>query len=192
VKTRDLLDRWTAVLGLALVFAAAGLTGRVLGVHHLLFAVLLQALLMRWALWALHRTRPALNGRWFWVAGWEPQVYRALGVYRYQALLRVSGWERFRREAQGFDGSRASLPRYERSTREAEASHAVLALLCTGLILGAWRLHARDTATWLLLTSVFCHVYPVLLQRTLRARLQRLGVIGDASAGETLTAAQDR
>jgi Glycosyl-4,4'-diaponeurosporenoate acyltransferase len=162
VNTGGWSERLIAGFGLGMVLAAAWL-------------------LMRWALWALNRTRPALRGRWFRVAPWEPKVYRALGVYQYQTLLRVSGWERFRSEAQGFDGSRASLPRYERSTREAEASHGVLALLCTVLILCAWRLHARDTATWLLLTSVFCHFYPVLLQRTLRARLQRLGVVGEMS-----------
>lgn len=84
------------------------------------------------------------------------------------------GWERFRRQAQGFDGTRASLPHYEQATRRAEYTHVLLAALNLGLAASFWRGAQRDSAGWLLATGVFFHVYPVMLQRAVRARLGRL------------------
>lgn len=171
-----LVSDWLRVtLGAGVALALAWLAGRVLGVHGLPFVVVVQVLLMRWALVLLVSVRLTLEGGWFRVHAWEPPVYRALGVLRYMALLRAVGWERFRQAAQGYDGTRSSLPRYERATREAEYSHLLLALICAAVIGEAAVQRAWDTALWFLLTTLLLHVYPVLLQRTMRARLQRLG-----------------
>lgn len=158
------------VIGVALVWVAE----RLLGLHHPLLVVLLQIALMRWALVLLHDTHPALTSRWFQVRDWEPGLYRSVGVYHYMNLLRLVGWERFRRAAQGFDGSRGSLRTFERMTREAEYSHLLLLLICAVLLLILAAVHAWDTSGWLLGTTMFFHLYPVMLQRTLRARLQGL------------------
>ena len=166
------------VLGAGMVMALAWLAGRALGVHGLPFAVVIQVLLMRWALVLLRSARLTLSSGWFQVHAWEPRVYRALGVLRYMSLLRLVGWERFRQAAQGYDGTRRSLPRYERATREAEYSHLLLAVICAAVIGAAAVQRAWDTALWFLLTTLLLHVYPVLLQRTMRARLQRLGIWG--------------
>ena len=175
---------WLRVtLWAGVVVALAWLAGRVLGVHGLPFAVVVQVLLMRWALVLLASVRLTLEGGWFRVHTWEPPVYRALGVLRYMALLRAVGWERFRQAAQGYDGTRRSLPRYERATREAEYSHLLLAVLCAAVIATAAVQRAWDTALWSLLTTLLLHVYPVLLQRTMRARLQRLGICGPGTQG---------
>lgn len=166
---------WTRLaLGLLGVLGLSLLTGRVTGYRTLPFAVVVQVLLMRWALALLRLTRPALRGEWFRVRAWEAPLYRAAGALRYRALLRRVGWERFRRDAQGFDGTRASLPAYERATREAEYSHLILGAMTAALVLFAALRRAAGTAGWLTLTGVVFHLYPVLLQRTLRARLQRL------------------
>lgn len=99
-----------------------------------------------------------------------------LGVYAYRGLLRAVGWERLRRQAQGFKGTQASLRHYERRTREAEFSHVVLGGITLGLVLISDQRGQWDTAWWLLVTGLLFHTYPVMLQRTLRERLQRLGV----------------
>lgn len=161
---------------------AAWLAGRLIGVHGLPFVVLVQILLMRWALLLLQETRPALRNDWFRVRPWEPGTYRWFGIYGFMLLLRALGWERFRREAQGFDGTRKSLVRYERMTREAEYSHLLLLLICVVPLLTAIVLRAWDTAMWVMVSTVLLHAYPVMLQRTLRARLQRL-IVGAGSAG---------
>lgn len=170
---------WLRTLpGLLGVAGVGWLTARAFGVQGPLFAVAVHIALMRWALFVLRAVRPELRGGWFRVRGWEAGVYLALGVMRYMKLLRWVGWERFRRTAQGFSGVRASLAAYERATREAEFSHLLLAGIGFGLVLGAAALGQWNAAAWLLGANLFFQVYPVLLQRTMRARLQRLGVRG--------------
>lgn len=171
------------VICVAMVWVAE----RLLGPHNPLLVVFLQVLLMRWALVLLHDTRPALTSSWFWVKPWEPGLYRRLGVYHFRELLRRVGWEAFRRAAQGFDGSRGSLSTFERMTREAEYSHLLLLLVCAVLLMALVAAHIWDTSVWLLGTSLVLHVYPVILQRTLRARLQRLKVHRNLSLQPPLT-----
>lgn len=164
------------VPGLVGVAAVGWLAARIFGVHGPLFAVTVHIALMRWALYVLRTVQPELRGHWFQVRGWEAGTYRALGVMRYMQLLRWVGWEQFRRTAQGFSGRRASLVTYERATREAEFSHVLLAAIGFGLVVAAAAVGSWNTAAWLLGANLFFQVYPVLLQRTMRSRLQRLGV----------------
>ncbi|CAM4061212.1 hypothetical protein [Deinococcus marmoris] len=161
--------------GLLVALTAWGL-GRVTGFHTLLFALGVQVLLMWWALYLLALTRPVLRGSFFTVGDGEVPFYKRLGAPVFANLLRWVGWERLRRDARGFGGTRASLARLDRATREAEYSHLLLALICLGLAVGALRLRAADTAGWLLLTTIPTHLYPVMLQRSLRWRLQRIGI----------------
>lgn len=123
----------------------------------------------------LAATRPALRGPWYRVRSWEPALHRRLGVWRYQRLLRAVGWERLNRR---FDGSRASLAAFERATRESEFAHVVLAVLSAALAAGATASRAWHAAVWLLALTVPLHVYPVLLQRAVRQRINRLLPLG--------------
>ena len=168
---------WGRVGAAALALAgAAWVWGRVVGTHHLGFVLGLQVLLMWWALYLLRAVRPGLRGGWYRVRGWEAALHRRVGVRAFGALLRAVGWERVRQRARGFDGTRASLRRLDRSTREAEYSHLLLALICAALSAGFAAGSAPDTAGWLLLTTVPAHLYPALLQRSVRGRIQRAGI----------------
>ena len=149
---------------------------RRLGWHGLPLALTVQVLLMWWALYLLWATPFALRAGWFRVRSWEAPLYQHLRIYAYRDLLKAVGWEHLRRQAQGFDGTRASLRPYERRTREAEFSHILLSGANLMLILISSLRGQVDTAGWLLATGLFLHVYPVMLQRTLRERLQRLGI----------------
>lgn len=164
--------------GLLAVLALGDGAQRSLGWHGLPLALGVQVLLMWWALYLLWALPLPLRAGWFWVRPWEAPLYRRLGVYGYMRLLRAAGWERLRREAQGFGGTRATLRHYERRTREAEFSHVLLGGITLGLALLSGLRGQGDTAAWLLATGLFFHAYPVMLQRALRERLQRLGVPG--------------
>ncbi|GHF36679.1 hypothetical protein HNQ07_001293 [Deinococcus metalli] len=166
------LVRLAVTLGAAI--GAAAMVGRTTGWRRPLVAVALHAGLMRWAVDALPALCPELRGGWFRVRDWEPRVYRRVGVYVYMRGLRVLGWEAFRRSAVGFAGRRAELARLERATREAETNHAVLGALGVTLAVLAARRRWWDAALWQLLLTALLHAYPVMLQRTLRARLARL------------------
>jgi hypothetical protein len=75
------------------------------------------------------------------------------------------------RDKKVFDGTRGTVPSYERATRHGENAHValfliVLAPLAWALIKGWW-----SAAFWLGSMNVAFHAYPVMLQRMQRVRL---------------------
>ena len=112
---------------------------------------------------------------WFRVPPGERVFHRMLGVGNFAWLLERSGWNRqvvvpLRR----FDGTRAGLRSLERSALGGIIAHG--ACFAVHLLLAAAALFARHAwgALWILLPGVVLHLYPVLLQRSIMLRLQRL------------------
>lgn len=170
--------RWVGLgLGLLAVVGLATLTGRVSTsppFFWFFWAWTVHFLLMIWMMMLASAVPLPHEGGWYRVRDWEPRLYRRLGVMGFMRLLRAVGWERVNRSARKFDGTRASLPAFERDTRASEFSHAVLGALGFVLVLGAVLVRAWDAAFWLLAVNVFLHVYPVMLQRTMRKRIEGL------------------
>jgi len=101
------------------------------------------------------------------------RVYELLGVL----LLRKLVWRgpiHILAPALRYSGRRESLPLLERETRKAESVHQ-LAFLASLLLL-AYALYNGwlDSTGWLLLFNIILNIYPVLLQRYNRVRLERL------------------
>ena len=114
--------------------------------------------------------------RWFRVPARERLLHRMLGVGAFGWLLDVSGWNRRVLEPlRGFSGGRAGLRSLEESVRAAAVSHGIcFAIHVLLAVLALFTRHPWSAALWMLLPGVAVHVYPVLLQRSLMLRLQRL------------------
>ena len=126
---------------------------------------------------------PRLDARWFEVSPREVRVYRALGALGFMRLLRAIGWERAMRIGQKFEMKRATLVDYERATRHGENAHAILFVATLVGAIGVAAAGEIAGVLWLLGMGVAFHVYPVMLQRTQRARLQPLLARCAAPAG---------
>ncbi|WP_328478016.1 hypothetical protein OHA21_26010 [Actinoplanes sp. NBC_00393] len=157
--------------GAAAVVAVTWAVGAFLGFNGFAAAWTVHFAMMAWMSALLDAAKPELRGDWFRVRAWEPGAYRRLGAWRYMRLLRAIGWERHNRR---LDGARSSLPAFELATRRSEAAHLVIGLI--GLVLAAVAIGFRAwwAAGWLVFLDVVLHGYPVLLQRAVRFRLQRL------------------
>lgn len=112
---------------------------------------------------------------WFRVPAGERVFHRMLGVGNFASLLERSGWNRhvvvpLRR----FDGTRSGLRPLERSALGGIIAHG--ACFAVHLLLAAAALITGHPwgALWILLPGVGLHLYPVLLQRSIMLRLQRL------------------
>jgi hypothetical protein len=117
---------------------------------------------------------PRLDSRRFDVSPREVRLYRRLGVGGFMRLLQRIGWTRALADRRIFDGSRRTLRSYERATRHGENAHTWLFLLILlpmgyAALRGYW-----DAVLWFGSMNVLFHLYPVLLQRSQRARLQSL------------------
>ncbi len=144
----------------------------VIGPTGLTFAWITHFTLMFWVVLVAEARASPLGGRWFRVRPWETAVYPAVGARLYGKVLDVVGWNRLVARGRAFSGSRAGLQALDQHTRRSEAGH-LLCLLVTATLVGAvaWAGQWGGVA-WLAGLGVVLHVYPAMLQRLLRARIQ--------------------
>lgn len=126
---------------------------------------------------------PALGGPverrvpegWFRVPGGEQTLHRALGVTAFGRVLQRSGWNRAIADPmRDFDGTRAGLPALDRSLRGNVCAHGVCFLVHVSLAVLTVATGHLSGALWILLPGIMIHFYPVMLQRSIALRLQRL------------------
>lgn len=176
------------MLGAGAVVCACALVllglARLQGFRSPLFAVSLHFTCMGAATWVDSLLAPRLDGRRFDVAPWEPRLYARLGVHVFRRGLRRIGWTHLTRDERIFDGRRGTLAAYEAATRRGENGHAwILAVALVPVVAAAlegwW-----DAVAWIGGLCIPLHVYPILLQRTQRARLLTLlRRVGASSVG---------
>jgi hypothetical protein len=164
--------RWLGVVVVAaLVVAAIDLMERWFGFRSFIFAFNLHFILMAGAVLVDTLLAPQLASRRFVVSPAEVRIYRRLGVIGFMRALRAVGWHAMIRDRKIFDGTRRTMAAYERATRHSENSHEWLFVV--SLAPTAWAIaHGWwDAAFWIGSMGVAFHVYPIMLQRTQRARL---------------------
>ncbi len=101
------------------------------------------------------------------------RVYKLLGVL----LLRKLVWRgpiHVLAPALRYSGRRESLPALERETRKAESAHGLAFLASLLLLAYALYNECLNSAGWLLLFNILLNVYPMMLQRYNRVRLEKL------------------
>lgn len=138
------------------------------------FAWLVHWLLMIIAVKLIPQVLPRTAGPLtFTVGPNEPRWSRRLGVLAFKRVLDLTGWNRMIQKARGAGGKRGELARLAQETWRSELGHA-WALLTAGLIALALGSSRPEVVSGLLVLAVPLHVYPILLQRLLRWRLQQL------------------
>lgn len=166
---------WTAAAGVcALGAALLAFFARLFGVDSPMYAIEFHFVGMACAVWVDQLLAPRLDGDRFRVSEREVRVYRALGAVGFMHLLRAIGWEAAMRKGRSFRLERSTLRDYDHATRQGENAHGLLFLLTVVVAALALAAGHAAAAAWLAGTGVVFHVYPVMLQRTQRARLQPL------------------
>lgn len=130
--------------------------------------------LMLWFTVAEAQLKPALSSSYFNTFPFERQghLYEILGVHGYRWLLKVSGWEKITRQANPVKKTIAALQQYERATRVSETGHTLIAAIVMAVTVYVLVNYSALDAIWLILSNVLLNVYPVLVQRYNRPRLQ--------------------
>ncbi len=166
---------WLWVLAvLAVAFGFLAWMGKLIGVRSFAFAFQLHFVLMAVASTSDQALAPQLCSERFRIRPGELTLYRRIGVNGFMRLLQRIGWTRAVMDKNVFDGTRATLPSYEKATRHGENCHtwlfiAVLFPIAWVAFQGWW-----DAVLWMGSMNIVFHAYPICLQRTQRARLQRL------------------
>ncbi|KQQ05826.1 MULTISPECIES: hypothetical protein [unclassified Rathayibacter] len=137
-------------------------------------AVLVQPVLTGAAALTLGRRAGPLDQRLFTVGPREPAVLRALGVGRFGRMLDRTGWNRRITRLRAYDGTRAGLAALDQHTRRSELVHLVCTAGGVAFAAAALLRGARSEAVGLLATTIVLQLYPALLQRLVRSRIQTL------------------
>lgn len=138
------------------------------------FAIVVQFLVMAWAAFVVTDRFPVLSVDWFRVSGWETSLYRMTGVGLFGRLLGVVGWNRLIARERDYQVTREGLRHLEQHTRRSEVAHLLCAAVGFGLAGAALIVGTPTGAGWLSLSTIVFQLYPALLQRLVRARLQRV------------------
>jgi len=175
---------WAGALGVCAAGAALiAWFAAVMGVASPVFAFEFHFVGMACAVYVDKLLAPRLEGARFEVSPREVRVYRALGALGFMRLLRAIQWEAALRVGQRFKLERATLSDYDHATRQGENAHAILFAVTLVAAIAAACSGSAAAVTWLVGQGVVFHVYPVMLQRTQRARLQPLLARRAAPAG---------
>lgn len=159
------------VTGWGCVFLA-----RLFGVQSLGFAICVNLLLMGASAGVLGLINPALTSTYFAPRAFEKEgrVYRWFGVQYFPLLLRVIGSEQMRRQAAPIRKDESSLTQFSRRTKMSETSHGCVALMVAVLSIYVATAYSIDQSKWLMATNIVFNVYPVMLQRYNRPRVERI------------------
>lgn len=159
-----------STLALGLFMAAAWSS---IGASHPAFAMVANIGLLLWGLFVGKPLATVAPAR-FTVSAHEDRTYRTLGVTAFNALLRAISWNRAVAQMRGFDGTRSSLAALDAGTRESETAHGFATVLALVLALAALATGHAWGALWIALLMIPLHLYPWMLQRHVRYRLQLL------------------
>lgn len=161
-----------ASLATALAAGAIAAAWLFIGPAGFSFAVVTHFVLMAWVSAIVGPRVQIPNRGWLWVGRWESRLYPALGVRLFGKLLDVIGWNRVIAEERGFNGTREGLQELDQHTRRSEVGHSLCILVTVAMALGVLSTGAWQGAAWLVALGLLLHLYPALLQRLLRARIQ--------------------
>jgi len=102
------------------------------------------------------------------------RIYRWVGIRAFASLLRLIGWDRVVRRNAPIKKELVSLLRYSDQTKGAEAVHAIAAIITAGFTFSIGLRYPILATKWLWLVNILVNVYPVMLQRYNRPRVERL------------------
>lgn len=171
-KLRDGLSGGIAML---LICAAAVYGWIAIGPGNPAYAIMISAATFGLGPWLGKLTEHYVPSRWFRTHPGERPRLRFLGVPAFGRLLERSGWNRVIADPmRDFDGTRADLPNLERHLQGAMSAHGTAFIVHLVLSLLATVVGHLWGALWLLLPGLVLHLYPVLLQRWVRLRVDPL------------------
>lgn len=143
--------------------------------HSLAFAWGLNFLLMFWVFIFMETHSNALNSSYYTSRIWERkgQLYEYCGIHLFRKLLVVIGWEKLHKKSNPVEKSSTALQLNLIKTKKAEIGHLMIFLIVLLVTLMVIATSGLRSAMWLIVLNILLNLYPVLLQRYNRPRIER-------------------
>ncbi|MBF8964129.1 hypothetical protein I0P70_12815 [Pontibacter sp. FD36] len=146
-----------------------------LGVTSFSFAWVLNFMLMMAVSSIMQTLKPKLTAKYFECKQWEAdgKVYRWLGVHIFRKLLVWIGWEKLHKAANPVKKDLGALKQLEYNTRQSDFGHLVIFFIVLAVTFFVAYQYGLQQSLWLVFLNVVLNIYPIMVQRYNRPRLQR-------------------
>jgi hypothetical protein len=139
------------------------------------YAWALNFLLMMWVSAFVEVLKSPLASTYYHEKEWEQKgrIYELIGINYFRKLLVLIGWEKVIRKSNPIEKSTTTLVNLHHQTKKSEFGHLIIwyIVLCFTVVV-AFQFGVLKSI-WLLILNILLNLYPVLLQRYNRPRIQR-------------------
>jgi hypothetical protein len=144
-------------------------------VGSLAFGWALNFLLMFWISIYVETQTQELNSPYFATRKWEKKgkVYEWVGINLFRQFLVLIGWEKLNKKSNPIEKSATALAHNLLRTKKSELGHLIIFLLVLGVSIAVIIHSGFRSAIWLIFFNIVFNLYPVLLQRYNRPRIER-------------------
>jgi hypothetical protein len=159
------------VVTIALTYASA----HYMKMDSFAFAWALNFLLMACVINFTETLKGQLNSWYYNEQPWERggKIYRSLGIDFYRKLLVWIGWEKLNKKSNPVEKNTEALIHLHNRTKKSELGHLLILIIVLGFnIFVAFKFGVLKSL-WLLILNILLNLYPVLLQRYNRPRIER-------------------
>ncbi|WP_445455982.1 glycosyl-4,4'-diaponeurosporenoate acyltransferase CrtO family protein [Flavobacterium sp. HNIBRBA15423] len=146
-----------------------------IGVEGFLFAWVLNFVLMMCVLTFTETLKSNFVSNYYKEKVWERRgkIYEKLGINLFRKLLVLVGWEKLNKKANPVKNNIEALTHLEYRTKQSELGHIIIFFIVLCFAIYVTIVFSFTESLWLLFLNVILNVYPILLQRYNRPRLQR-------------------
>jgi len=106
---------------------------------------------------------------------WEKRgkVYENLGINVFRKLLVLIGWEKIIRKAHPIEKNTQALVNLHLQTKKSEINHVIILFIVLGFNIFVAIKYGFIKSLSLLILNIILHLYPIMLQRYNRPRIER-------------------
>jgi hypothetical protein len=157
------------------------------GVLGFSFAWILNFMLMMCVLMFTETLKSKFDSAYYKTKDWEKKgkIYESFGINIFRKLLVLVGWEKLNKKANPVKNDLESLIHLEYRTKQSELGHLIIFFIVLGFTIYVALKFTFAESLWLLFLNIIFNVYPILLQRYNRPRLQRALALFRYKAGRS-------
>lgn len=139
------------------------------------FAWALNFLLMGCVLTFTETLKSPLTSPYYKDKTWERRgkIYESLGINFFRKLLVLIGWEKLNKKSAPVVKDTKALMHLHYQTKKSELGHLIIFIIVLGFNIFVALKFGFAKSLWLLVLNILLNLYPILLQRYNRPRVER-------------------
>jgi hypothetical protein len=166
------------------IFLVYGIVYKI-GLQGFLFAWILNLVLMMCVFFFTETLKSEFKLAYYLEKTWEKKgkIYEAFGINLFRKLLVIIGWEKLNKKANPVEKNLQALEHLEYRTKQSELGHIIIFFIVLAFTIYVAITFGIKESVSLIILNILLNLYPVLLQRYNRPRLQRAIILSKYREG---------